>query len=62
MNMRLLTAALIVTSCLALSAQTRTGTGAVLFEGARLITGNDGAPIDNSAFLVQNNQFVRVGR
>jgi imidazolonepropionase-like amidohydrolase len=34
---------------------------ATLFEGARLITG-DGRVIESSAFLVQNNQFARVGR
>jgi imidazolonepropionase-like amidohydrolase len=32
-----------------------------LYEGARLITG-DGAVIDNSAFVVANNLFTRVGR
>ena len=39
------------------------GTPAVtLFEGARLITGEGGAPIENSAFLVEGNTFTRVGR
>ena len=33
-----------------------------LFEGARLIAGDGNPPIENSAFLVQNNRFVRVGR
>ena len=33
-----------------------------LFEGARLITGNDGPPIERSAFLVEGNRFLRVGR
>ena len=33
-----------------------------LFEGARLITGDGGAPIENSAFIVENTQFTRVGR
>ena len=32
-----------------------------LFEGARLIVG-DGTVIENSAFLMQNNQIARVGR
>ena len=45
-----------------LSAQTgRTG-GAILFEGARLITGTTGAPIENAAFLVENGRFTKVGR
>ena len=33
-----------------------------LFEGARLITGEGAAPIENSAFLVEGNTFTRVGR
>ncbi len=33
-----------------------------IFEGARLITGDGSAPIENSAFIVENNQFTRVGR
>jgi imidazolonepropionase-like amidohydrolase len=33
-----------------------------VFEGARLITGDGSAPIENAAFIVQNDQFTRVGR
>ena len=36
-------------------------TGVTVFEGARLITG-DGATIEDSAFVVENTQFSRVGR
>jgi imidazolonepropionase-like amidohydrolase len=36
--------------------------GAVLFEGARLIVGDERAPIESSAFLVRNNTIVSVGR
>jgi imidazolonepropionase-like amidohydrolase len=36
--------------------------GATLFEGARLITGDGSAPIEDSAFLVVNDAFVRIGR
>ncbi len=36
--------------------------GTILFEGARLIVGDGGAPIENSAFLVENNRFGRIGR
>jgi imidazolonepropionase-like amidohydrolase len=36
--------------------------GVTVFEGARLITGDGSAPIENSAFIVANNQFTRVGR
>src|SRR5262245_31485361 len=35
---------------------------ATLFEGARLITGDGGQPIENSAFLVEDNRVTRVGR
>ena len=35
---------------------------ATVFEGARLITGDGGAPIENSAFVVENTQFTLVGR
>ena len=34
----------------------------VVYEGARLITGDGGAPIDDSAFIVVNDRFVAVGR
>ena len=36
--------------------------GVTLFEGARLIVGDGGVPIESSAFLVENNRFTRVGR
>ena len=42
--------------------QTRTTASAVLFEGARLIVGDGKAPIENSAFLVENSRFTRVGK
>ncbi|MEO8260588.1 MAG: amidohydrolase family protein [Acidobacteriota bacterium] len=35
---------------------------AILFEGARLITGAGGAPIEGAAFLVENGRFTRVGK
>ena len=38
------------------------GGGATLFEGARLIVGDGGTPIENSAFLVEGTRFTRVGR
>ncbi|HEY3042735.1 MAG TPA: amidohydrolase family protein [Vicinamibacterales bacterium] len=38
------------------------GTGATVFEGARLIVGDGAAPIENSAFIVANNRFTQVGR
>jgi imidazolonepropionase-like amidohydrolase len=33
-----------------------------VYEGARLITGDGSAPIENSVFVVENTQFTRVGR
>jgi imidazolonepropionase-like amidohydrolase len=35
---------------------------AILFEGARLITGEGVAPIENSAFAIENDRFTGVGR
>jgi len=37
-------------------------TTAVLFEGARLITGDGSTPIDDSAFVVENGRFTAVGK
>jgi imidazolonepropionase-like amidohydrolase len=39
-----------------------TGGGTTLFEGARLIMGDGSAPIENSAFLVQGDSIIWVGR
>jgi imidazolonepropionase-like amidohydrolase len=36
--------------------------GVVVYEGARLITGDGSTPIENSAFIVENTRFTRVGR
>ncbi len=38
------------------------GVPPTIFEGARLITGDGSAPIENSAFIVDNGRFTRVGR
>ena len=35
---------------------------ATIFEGARLITGHETPPIENSAFIVQDGRFTSVGR
>ena len=37
-------------------------TGATVFEGARLIVGDGRAPVEDSAFIVENNRFTQVGR
>jgi imidazolonepropionase-like amidohydrolase len=36
--------------------------GPVLFEGARLIAGDGGVPIEDSAFVIENNKFTMVGK
>jgi len=36
--------------------------GVTVFEGARLITGDGSAPIEDSAFIVDKNQFTWAGR
>jgi imidazolonepropionase-like amidohydrolase len=35
---------------------------ATVYEGARVITGNGSAPIENAAFVVENGKFTAVGR
>jgi imidazolonepropionase-like amidohydrolase len=50
-------------ACLTRAGVQEPGTsGATLYEGARLITGDGGAAIENSAFLVEKARFTRVGR
>lgn len=34
---------------------------AVLFEGARLLTGDGSTPLENAAFLVENGRFAEIG-
>jgi len=46
----------------ALLAQSPAPSGVTLYEGARLITGDGGPPIERAAFLVENGRFTRVGR
>ncbi|MBI2187268.1 MAG: amidohydrolase family protein [Acidobacteria bacterium] len=54
-------AALLAASSASL-AQLSQSPGAVLYEGARLITGDDGPALERAAFLVENGRFTRVGR
>jgi len=54
-------ALLVIASAFFAIAQAR-GPRVTVFEGARLITCNDAAPIESSAFVVENGQFTRVGR
>ena len=37
-------------------------TDAILFEGAQLIVGDGNDPIENSAFVVENQHFTQVGK
>src|SRR5712691_1076626 len=53
---------LFLPACTGLKSQAPEATRVTVFEGARLITGDGGAPIEDSAFVVENNQFTRVGR
>jgi imidazolonepropionase-like amidohydrolase len=55
---------LCVAACAAAPAsQPPTAAGsATLFEGARLITGDEAPPIEDSAFVVQDGKFTSVGR
>src|SRR4051812_36841798 len=36
--------------------------GVIVFEGARLITGDGATPIEDSAFVIQNGRITQVGR
>lgn len=60
----LLAASLLFTSACSgqVARQPSQAAGLTVFEGARLITGDGTAPIENSAFVVENNQFTAVGR
>ena len=42
--------------------QAPSATGVTVFEGARLITGDGSAPIENAAFIVSDTRFTQVGR
>jgi imidazolonepropionase-like amidohydrolase len=54
--------AIVVLGVLPLSSQSPATSGPVVYHGARLITGDGGAPIENGAFVVQNGRFNAVGR
>src|ERR1700690_646542 len=41
--------------------QPAAGSGAILFEGARLIVGDGSPPIEHSAFIIENGKFAHVG-
>src|SRR5262245_24576891 len=60
-NIFALASCLFLASC-TLATHGQSGASATVFEGARLITGDGSAPIEDSAFLVEGNQFTRIGR
>jgi imidazolonepropionase-like amidohydrolase len=53
---------LLLTALSATPASSQRDAGASLYEGARLIAGDGGPPIEDSAFLVENARFTAVGR
>src|SRR5437764_3584856 len=59
----ILAASLLLAAASASPVQSQTpASTATLFEGGRLITGDGSTPIENSAFVVENNRFTAVGR
>jgi imidazolonepropionase-like amidohydrolase len=58
-SVRTLAVALLAVSAMASPADAQTAT---VFEGARLITGDGGTPITDSAFVVEGNRITQVGR
>jgi imidazolonepropionase-like amidohydrolase len=60
----LLAAGLLLATIFSWSAagQTPRNSGATVFEGARLITGDGGTPIEDAAFVVENSRITAVGR
>ena len=52
----------LVAAIVAVSAQRPQTAAVTVYEGARLVNSDGNAPIDNSAFVVENGRFARVGR
>ena len=58
-------ASVLIASCLVstVAAERQPGASTItLFEGARLIAGDGREPLENSAFVVENDRFTRVGK
>jgi imidazolonepropionase-like amidohydrolase len=53
---------LAATACTSRPDNAAPGSSATAFEGARLITGDGTAPIENSVFVIENDRFTGVGR
>jgi imidazolonepropionase-like amidohydrolase len=62
--MRMLPWMLAAVSCSSPAAQQTSAAalGVTIFEGARLITGDGSAPIESSAFIIENTKFSGVGK
>ncbi len=52
----------VATSSAPVAGQAPQAAGVTVFEGARLIAGDGRAPVDDSAFVVENGRFTQVGR
>ncbi len=61
-RMVIVTGCFVVVAACSSEAPPQATPGAVLYEGARLITGDGSAPIEPSAFVVSNGSIVEVGR
>ena len=61
-NLKLLCWSLGVVTGVAAQGPPQSPRTATMFEGGRLIVGDESAPIENAAFLVENDRIVRVGR
>jgi imidazolonepropionase-like amidohydrolase len=57
----ILAVCLLLTAACSRQATTSPEASATLFEGARLITGDGSAPVENSAFLIENAKISAVG-
>jgi len=53
--------ALAVTACAPAGTPSPPATSAVVFEGGRIVTGGDGPPIEDGAFVVEGGRFTQVG-
>ena len=63
LRMKVIVAGLIASCCLQAQAQDDGGpAGQTVFEGARLITGDDAPPIEDAVFVVDGSLFAAVGR
>ena len=61
-NRRSILCGLVVVAACSMQAFAQPSGRPVVFEGARLLVGDGGEPIERSAILVANDRFVRVGR